>query len=911
MSGGRKRRRTSSLGTFRRITAWVVGRLSVMDWKPPVLGLTLSVGMALLMADYQRSPAVSLEIGAIAERDVQAWTDFKVPNYHLTSEAQRRAENETRPVFEYDEIVVEELLRRIDRAFGQMQSFLDDSHTVMEGEDAEAEPAEDANPADPDPGELDQRMSRFEAELGITLTDIDRSTLLERRFDGHMRDMVMTLVERTMSSMIIDDEGSLPTNPRQGISLIRIRGADREEEVLYDFDSLINTQQAYQKMSELAGQQFEGQPPYVLACAVTIAGSMIRPNLTLDASETRVRREEARSAVHVVYTEFKEHQVIVRKGEKVTQDHVEALQEMENHRGGHKLWLNILTLAAFVFVLLTATFLFASRYISKFAQTPGKLAAMAALGLLAVALCRVGEMLAAALAQTFPTIPEESYYYAIPVAATAVMVRILMNSETALVFASLVSLAGAYVLGAELDLAVYFFLGSVVGSGSLAHAKERGRVFRAGIVTSLVNVIFVLLTTLIAVSLLGPVALEESQIKPLFDVLFAVLAGFGVGIIALGLIPVFESVGFLTDIKLLELASLDHPLMREMIIKAPGTYHHSVMVGSLSETAAEAISANSLLTRVGAYFHDIGKTTKPQYFVENQPDADNIHDRLQPPMSALIIANHVKEGIELGRQHRLPDQILDMIPQHHGTSLMRFFYAKAQEAESASKSEVNQEDYRYPGPKPQTREAGIVMLADGVEAATRTLKDPTRHNISARVQQVINSVVIDGQLDQCPLTLKDLSIVAETFTGVLVGIHHHRVEYPDGRPAQKNGGKGKENKKGTGAGSLTLELPPMNAIPGLPHPLDKEARAAAEEKLRSSEPGTSPGTALRAESLRVSQPGTSDPGTSDPGTREPRGAEPAAPAPPDPDADEPPAPVTDDGELTEDDDPAASPKHDG
>ncbi len=853
MATSRKRNKNSRGGALQRAVTGSLTRLRQAGWQRPSLGLVLSASLAFLMADYQSSPTVSMDLGAIAERDVEAWTDFKVPNYHLTAEAQRRAETDTSPVFEHDEIVVEELLRRIDQAFGGMHEYFQpepadvgaaDAADEAAGEEGEAAEPVAVEPKPVDPVELEKQLDAFEADLGITLTDTDRSTLIDRRFDGLLRNMVLTLVERTMSRMIIDDEGSLPAQSGTGISLIRERGADREEEVLYDFSSMINLQEARQQVSELARQQFADQPPYVLSCAVSVAGSMIRPNLTFNASETRVRREQAKLAVRVVYTEFKENQVIVRKGEKVTQDHIDALVEMEMHRGGQILWLNLVSLTAMFFMLLLATYVFAARFISKFATSLHELAAMAVLAVLAVALCRIGEMLASALADAFPAIDETCYYYAIPVAATAVMVRILMNSETAVIFAAVVSLACAYVLGGDLFLAIYFFLGSVVGAGALAHAKERGKVFRAGLVTSLVNVAFVLLLLVLQLSLWGPEVLDESEIKPLFDVLFAVLAGVGVGIIALGLIPVFEAVGFLTDIKLLELASLDHPLMREMIIKAPGTYHHSVLVGSLGEAAAEAISANALLTRVGAYFHDIGKTTKPHYFVENQPDADNIHDRLQPAMSVLIIGNHVKEGMELGLQHRLPETILDMIPQHHGTSLMRFFYSKAADSEDAAKSDVNEEDFRYPGPKPQTREAGILMLADGVEAATRSLREPTRHNISARVQQVINSVVIDGQLDQCPLTLKDLSIVAETFTGVLVGIHHHRVEYPDAKPVFKSGHKApRESRKSapvSAGGKLTLELPPMTSNPDLPHPLDKEARAEAEKKLRSSEPGTSP-----------------------------------------------------------------------
>ena len=351
----------------------LLGRARQAGWKRLCLGLALSTALAYTIVGQQRSPAVDMELDAIADSDVQAWTDFQVPNYYLTAEAQRRAEAVTSPVFEHDEIVVEELLRRIDHAFGGMRAYFQPA-PLEEAEGAEGAPAEaveaeeveQVESAPLDPVELEKQLDAFEADLGITLTDTDRSTLIDRRFDGLLRNMVMTLVERTMSRMIIDDEGSLPNQSGVGISLIRERGADREEEVLYDFSSMINLQEARQQVSELARQQVADQPPYVLSCAVSIAGSVIRPNLTFNASETRVRREQARLAVRVVYTEFKENQVIVRKGEKVTQDHIDALVEMEMHRGGMTAWMNILSLSAMFYVLLLALYASTAQFISKF-----------------------------------------------------------------------------------------------------------------------------------------------------------------------------------------------------------------------------------------------------------------------------------------------------------------------------------------------------------------------------------------------------------------------------------------------------------------------------------------------------------------------------------------------------------------
>jgi len=232
-----------------------------------------------------------------------------------------------------------------------------------------------------------------------------------------------------------------------------------------------------------------------------------------------------------------------------------------------------------------------------------------------------------------------------------------------------------------------------------------------------------------------------------------------------------------------ELASLDHPLLKELSLQAPGTWNHSMVMGQIGEAAAEAIGANALLTRVGAYYHDIGKTKKPIYFVENQARQENRHEKLTPSMSALIIKAHVKDGIEMAKSHHLPQTIIDFIPEHHGTSLIEYFYDKATKEAEEDDESVDINLYRYPGPKPQSKETGILMLADGVEAASRTLSDPTPAKIQGLVQKMINKVFVSGELEESSLTLKDLHLIAKSFTRVLSGILHRRIEYSE--PAEK------------------------------------------------------------------------------------------------------------------------------
>ena len=283
---------------------------------------------------------------------------------------------------------------------------------------------------------------------------------------------------------------------------------------------------------------------------------------------------------------------------------------------------------------------------------------------------------------------------------------------------------------------------------------------------------------------------------------FAILfAGVSSSFITLGLLPVVEHLfDYMTDIRLLEMANLEHPLLGEMMIKAPGTYHHSIMVGYLSKAAAESIGAHPVLTRVAAYYHDIGKLKMPHYYIENRTSLEDAHDGLSPHMSALIILSHVKEGIELAERYRLGQQIQEMIKQHHGTTLVNRFYTRAKEMEGPYVNGVQEVDFRYMGPKPQTKEAGILMLADAVEAASRSLEEPTPKRMETLVQQVAEKIFFDGQLDDCELTIKDLHAIQKSFTTILLGIFHHRIEYPE---RMENGGFDKRFPKIVRSGQAT------------------------------------------------------------------------------------------------------------
>jgi putative nucleotidyltransferase with HDIG domain len=259
----------------------------------------------------------------------------------------------------------------------------------------------------------------------------------------------------------------------------------------------------------------------------------------------------------------------------------------------------------------------------------------------------------------------------------------------------------------------------------------------------------------------------------------ALLSGILATAVASVLLPAFEYLfKIVTDIRLLELSNLNAPILKKLSVEAPGTYHHSLMVATLAEAAAESIHANPLLVRVAAYYHDSGKMLNPEYFIENQSYGGNKHEGMSPATSCQIIADHVKNGLQLANEIGLPQQISDVIPQHHGTRVMTFFFHKAKDATGGKNGEIIEADYRYPGPKPQTKEAAIVMLADSVEAASRTLSDPAREQIQSFIDRIIDNIVSDNQLNECDITLKDVQLVKERFFKILTGIFHHRIDYP-------------------------------------------------------------------------------------------------------------------------------------
>jgi putative nucleotidyltransferase with HDIG domain len=358
--------------------------------------------------------------------------------------------------------------------------------------------------------------------------------------------------------------------------------------------------------------------------------------------------------------------------------------------------------------------------------------------------------------------------YGVPIATGAMFVTLLFDFHTAITFSFIISLLTGFWLQDPL-YPIYTFAGSLTAAFSVIRCKKRSSLLRGGLYIIIANITLVMILLLAQGELFTALAGNA--------VIFAIFSGMTVSAIVSLLLPLLEYVfKITTDISLLELLDLNQPLMKTLMITAPGTYHHSVIVGNLVEAAAEGVGVNPLLARVSSYYHDIGKIKMPEYFVENQSMAPSKHDKLTPHMSSMIITNHVKEGVELAKQAKLPQSIIDIIRQHHGNAVITYFFQKAKELDQDKSPAID--EYKYPGPKPQTRVAALVMMADAVEASSRVLNDPTPARITALVDKIINHIFLDGQLDECELTLKDISEIKKRFIYILTGIFHKRIDYP-------------------------------------------------------------------------------------------------------------------------------------
>ncbi|MGB4565108.1 MAG: HDIG domain-containing metalloprotein, partial [Dethiobacteria bacterium] len=486
---------------------------------------------------------------------------------------------------------------------------------------------------------------------------------------------------------------------------------------------------------------------------------LIRPNLILNQAATQQNREKARQAVEPVV--LLRGTLIISEGETVTEKHLAQLESLGLLKGGSTDYPAYIGL----FLFLLVVFVMVGIYLSIFVKNVFKNAAL----ILLLGIVVLVTLIFAIAATYFSG-------FLIPVSIGVLLIAVMFGARLALIMNVVFALMVALVTGGDFVYFAVALCGGLAAIYGVSRVSQRGDLAKAGLYVAGANT-----ATIIAVLLIfGNLSVDHGSLAQMG---YGLLAGIGNGIfssvVAIGLLPYLESgFGITTAITLLELSDPNRPLLRQLLTKAPGTYYHSIMVGNLAEAAAEAVGADPLLTRVAAYYHDIGKMKRPYFFIENQLSGENPHDKITPNLSALIISAHVKDGVELGRKYRLPPVILDIISQHHGTSLISFFYQQALE-NNQKRDTVSMDQFRYEGPLPQTQEAAIIMLADAVEAGVRSMTKPTSNRIEGLIRKVIKEKLADGQMDECNLTLKDLDQIGDAFVYIMSGIYHSRIEYPE------------------------------------------------------------------------------------------------------------------------------------
>ncbi len=492
------------------------------------------------------------------------------------------------------------------------------------------------------------------------------------------------------------------------------------------------------------------------------------PTLAFEEPYTNQLREKARNAVADVYEVYRKGELLVEQGQEIREEQLLLLREEHEVANAQITTMARLRRAGSVLVLAAAMFALIGYYIHRHEPLiAGDLRRIFSICSLSVVALGLARLLA----------PLPWHAELVPVAIAAMILAIAYNPHFALMVTFALSLLTTVGMAGGIGHFLVLMGGTSMGVLCLHEVRTRTKLIKVGALCALGYFVLTWATGLWHDQPLSVVA-EDS----LWRAGWGLMAGFVLG----GILPFVETgFGIVTGISLLELGDITHPLLQELVRRAPGTHNHSIAVSTIAEAAAERIGANALLVRIGAYFHDIGKMLKPHYFVENQAGATNRHANLAPAMSTLIIIGHVKDGVDLGRQHHLPEPIIDLIEQHHGTTLVEYFFNEATKrcGNNGDGTTVLEGAFRYPGPKPQSKEAGILMVSDAVESASRTLSEPTPARIEGLVRDLINKRLHDGQFDECGLTLREISEIRESLIKSLIGIYHGRVKYPEQRTA--------------------------------------------------------------------------------------------------------------------------------
>lgn len=721
--------------------------------------LILLTAITLVLSINFFPDKILLKEGQICTKDILSPGDFEFVDVEATQNLREKAAKSIKEVYDLNLANIENVEKEIDSFFLKIKEYQEKIYESSK--DTAANIIENDRRLTDD--ELKEMANGINEDLGLYIS--------EQVIAGCLQ-----LDNLSLEKIRVDIKSSMRKIMEQGIKIDDLEHAKK---------------QLIREISEISLDHHDA------LIASEIATSLLLPSLFLNEEDTEKRRQEAIASVDEVIRTIQKGQIIIRKGEVVTSEDIAILNAL-GLKNPKINFSNIIGIIMITAICLLVVFLYLSYFYHDIYENVNKLILLGIISIFVILLAKIAS---------------QASGYLMPIASASMLIAISLNPNIAILLTVILSLLIGFIPGGGLNYILVSVISGIVAIYSIRKATQRSSLTRAGVIIAVVNII-----TISAFGLIN----NEGYYLILQNNLWGVLNGFLAVILTIGILPFLESYfDITTSFKLMELSNPNQPLLKKMILEAPGTYHHSIVVGNLSETAAEEIGGNGLLARVGAIYHDIGKIRRPYFFTENQEAYKNIHDEMEPSLSALVIASHIKEGIELAKKNKLPKDIIDIIAQHHGTNLITYFFHRALKENGSANDAVAEENYRYSGPKPQTKEAGIILLADSLEAATRSLTNPTATRIKTLVKEIIQKNLENGQLEECDLTLKDLDKIGDSFSRILTGMFHSRVEYPDEdlikkvkeekkkngnsnkKSAKNNKNKSTKNKKNNQKGSAT------------------------------------------------------------------------------------------------------------
>lgn len=702
-------------------SSWIAARLKSPAMRRTAIGAAVVLAVFLVLALDLIPQSIHIEEGQVADRDIEAPRTIvnRMATEALKKAARDKAMGEAAESPEFYRINEAAAIRaeeKVASLFEAVQAAREKLVASNHGID----------PSGPIPtskarGAADDLRDAIAEEFGFALTRDQAAALISassRDLDGY-RSVARDVIGKTMRETRITQ--------------------DNLKEVLDRTRAMIKD---------------AGVNAPIASALSAIIEPLVEPNLVFDIAKAERYAEER--AQEVEPERIVKGQIILRRKDVATARDIAILKELGLLDTRFN-WPGVLGVTLLSLGLVSGIGIYISRFNRKVFEST---TLMGLVGLLVAVY--------AIIAEAASRIPSEVAGYLIPLAFVTMITALLVDFGVAMAVNMVLALLTGVLTDGNFKLVLVLFSGGVAGLLAVARLNDRTNVSRAGLTVGAAQAL-----TIAALGL----GFGDPEVTNKWYL--GIINGIASTVLTIGSLPFLESLfQIASSLRFLELANPNQPLLKRLLLEAPGTYHHSILVGNLAEAAAEVVGADPLVVRVAALYHDIGKVTYPDHFTENQIMQDNPHDKYNPALSTLIITRHVKDGVELANSARLPEAIVDIIRQHHGTTMVAYFYAKAIEA-AGDPGKVNPEDFRYPGPKPQTKEAALVMLADSVEASARALSNPTQGRIEGHIRKIIKERLDDGQLDECDLTLRDLGEIAKAFSKVLNGMSHKRIEYPE------------------------------------------------------------------------------------------------------------------------------------